>query len=414
MERLPAADARSRAIVEKMRDDEARHGAMARAAGAVDLPFPVKGADARRGGRDAVRRVPRSERASPARRASPRAQRARAAPRVRAARDRVRASRIAAPSARLPAPRARDRAGVDALHHRERRAKATRRARNRPAAPGADIATHSQACEQRVEPLRAAQRVGGVDEVEQRSPAAASGARSTVRCQRAARRAASRQSTGTLSRADIALGEPHVAHRRARARPAARPAIAASPRSCASTRVPDRQRECRVSPRTRARATGAAPASAFGAPRARARAPYSASTSGSSCASAPQSRSTASIRAGCGSIRPRASSCQTRSGASSASSPDADELAHQRRGFRRHGEPEARGETRDAQHAQRILDERRRHVAQHAGARGRPAPPKGSISAPCSSRAIALIVRSRRARSSSSVTSGEAKNSKPR
>jgi ubiquinone biosynthesis monooxygenase Coq7 len=43
MERLPAADARSRAIVEQMRDDEARHGAMAQAAGAVDLPFPVKG-----------------------------------------------------------------------------------------------------------------------------------------------------------------------------------------------------------------------------------------------------------------------------------------------------------------------------------------------------------------------------------
>jgi ubiquinone biosynthesis monooxygenase Coq7 len=43
MARLPVADARSRAIVEKMRDDEARHGAAARAAGAVDLPFPVKG-----------------------------------------------------------------------------------------------------------------------------------------------------------------------------------------------------------------------------------------------------------------------------------------------------------------------------------------------------------------------------------
>ena len=42
MERLPAADARSRAIVEKMRDDEARHGAAARAAGGVELPFPVK------------------------------------------------------------------------------------------------------------------------------------------------------------------------------------------------------------------------------------------------------------------------------------------------------------------------------------------------------------------------------------
>ena len=43
MERLPAGDAKSRAIVEKMRDDEARHGAAARAAGARELPFPVKG-----------------------------------------------------------------------------------------------------------------------------------------------------------------------------------------------------------------------------------------------------------------------------------------------------------------------------------------------------------------------------------
>ena len=43
MQRLPAADAKSRAIVEQMRDDEARHGAMARAAGGGELPFPVKG-----------------------------------------------------------------------------------------------------------------------------------------------------------------------------------------------------------------------------------------------------------------------------------------------------------------------------------------------------------------------------------
>jgi ubiquinone biosynthesis monooxygenase Coq7 len=42
MERLPAADARSRAIVEQMRDDEARHGAMAQAAGAAELPFPIR------------------------------------------------------------------------------------------------------------------------------------------------------------------------------------------------------------------------------------------------------------------------------------------------------------------------------------------------------------------------------------
>jgi len=43
IESLPPADARSRAIVEQMRDDEARHGAMAQAAGAADLPLPVKG-----------------------------------------------------------------------------------------------------------------------------------------------------------------------------------------------------------------------------------------------------------------------------------------------------------------------------------------------------------------------------------
>jgi ubiquinone biosynthesis monooxygenase Coq7 len=43
IERLPAGDARSRAIVEQMRDDEARHGAMAEAAGAVPLPLPLKG-----------------------------------------------------------------------------------------------------------------------------------------------------------------------------------------------------------------------------------------------------------------------------------------------------------------------------------------------------------------------------------
>jgi 3-demethoxyubiquinol 3-hydroxylase len=42
MDRLPATDARSRAIVEKMRDDEARHAAMAYDAGGVPLPWPVR------------------------------------------------------------------------------------------------------------------------------------------------------------------------------------------------------------------------------------------------------------------------------------------------------------------------------------------------------------------------------------
>jgi ubiquinone biosynthesis monooxygenase Coq7 len=42
MERLPEADRKSRAVVDQMRDDEIRHGAMAIEAGAVPLPYPVK------------------------------------------------------------------------------------------------------------------------------------------------------------------------------------------------------------------------------------------------------------------------------------------------------------------------------------------------------------------------------------
>ncbi|HKU86531.1 MAG TPA: 2-polyprenyl-3-methyl-6-methoxy-1,4-benzoquinone monooxygenase [Casimicrobiaceae bacterium] len=42
IERLPANDTKSRAIVTQMRDDEARHGAMATDAGAIPLPYPVR------------------------------------------------------------------------------------------------------------------------------------------------------------------------------------------------------------------------------------------------------------------------------------------------------------------------------------------------------------------------------------
>ena len=42
MDSLPDADMKSRAIVATMRDDEARHGAMAQEAGAVDLPLPAR------------------------------------------------------------------------------------------------------------------------------------------------------------------------------------------------------------------------------------------------------------------------------------------------------------------------------------------------------------------------------------
>jgi ubiquinone biosynthesis monooxygenase Coq7 len=43
LSRLPETDGRSRAIVAQMRDDEARHGQMAEAAGAAALPPPVRG-----------------------------------------------------------------------------------------------------------------------------------------------------------------------------------------------------------------------------------------------------------------------------------------------------------------------------------------------------------------------------------
>ena len=42
IDRLPASDAKSRALVEQMRDDEVRHGAMALEAGATPLPAPVR------------------------------------------------------------------------------------------------------------------------------------------------------------------------------------------------------------------------------------------------------------------------------------------------------------------------------------------------------------------------------------
>lgn len=43
LDRLPAADQASRAIVEQMKQDEARHADEAQAAGAAELPLPIKG-----------------------------------------------------------------------------------------------------------------------------------------------------------------------------------------------------------------------------------------------------------------------------------------------------------------------------------------------------------------------------------
>jgi ubiquinone biosynthesis monooxygenase Coq7 len=42
LERLPATDFKSRAIVEQMRQDEVAHGAAAKALGAVEVPRPAR------------------------------------------------------------------------------------------------------------------------------------------------------------------------------------------------------------------------------------------------------------------------------------------------------------------------------------------------------------------------------------
>ncbi len=44
LERLPTTDRRSRAILEKMRDEESRHGRTAETLGGIDLPLPVRAA----------------------------------------------------------------------------------------------------------------------------------------------------------------------------------------------------------------------------------------------------------------------------------------------------------------------------------------------------------------------------------
>ncbi len=43
LDKLPAADAASRAVVAQMKEDEARHGKLAQAAGGVNLPAPMPG-----------------------------------------------------------------------------------------------------------------------------------------------------------------------------------------------------------------------------------------------------------------------------------------------------------------------------------------------------------------------------------
>jgi hypothetical protein len=93
-----------------------------------------------------------------------------------------------------------------------------------------------------------------------------------------------------------------------------------------------------------------------------------------------------------------------------------DQSPHELRRLRRDREAEfceACGEARHAQDADGVLDEGVRDVAQKTRLRSS-RPPKGSMMLSRASRAMALIVRSRRRRSCSSVTSGAAWMANPR
>ena len=141
--------------------------------------------------------------------------------------------------------------------------------------------------------------------------------------------------------------------------------------------------------------------------------PHSRATSGSKRGSAPHSRSTSNRRLGCACISPRDSSCHTRSGTRASTSPSATicissaivsgatvksgkRAARRARRNRRTGSSTKAGDTCRKTRACRSRW-----------------PPCGSINVPSSAWAMALMVRSRRDRSSSSVTPGAACTVKP-
>ena len=352
----------------------------------------VASASMNAGGVRPVLRLRRPARAAPRRahRGSPRRRRAR--------RGRAPPPRQPAPSHRRPGRGAGPRAGAAAAGRRCPRGRAGRAHRIRRRAAG-----------RRSDPGRrsASQRSS------RRSSAAApnSALRCTLPCSRATTSASARQALSTRSRslrrahqrhaallvADVARQD--VGRRRALAEVVAEAGVAhrqTGARGAPPCRAPSSgARRCRPrggSRRAAARRTGGPPRAA----RARARRSW---------------RSTSNMREGRASIRPRETSRQTRSGTSASTSPLVDHRAHQRLGFGSDAEVvEAGRESGDAQDAHRVFGEGRRDVAQQLRVRGRARRPRDRSSVPSASSAIALMVRSRRCRSSSSVTSGEAWN----
>ena len=131
-------------------------------------------------------------------------------------------------------------------------------------------------------------------------------------------------------------------------------------------------------------------------------------SSGNSRASAPHPCSTSNRRDGCRSIKPRANSCQTRSGTRASTSPASTIVQSN---FSVSGST-LKSPKRAAKRASRKM---RTGSSEKAGPTWRNTrsaksrcPPNGSIKRPSTACAIALIVRSRRARSSSKLTSGAA------
>ena len=158
------------------------------------------------------------------------------------------------------------------------------------------------------------------------------------------------------------------------------------------------------------------PVSISGWYSARCGTPYSASTSGRIAASAPQARRVARNAEGCGEASALRSSCQMRSGTRVSSSPLATIVRIN---------AIVSGATVNPSGAKRAMKRPARRIRSGSSAKAGPmwrsthvarsaAPPQGSTSWPSAPRAMALMVKSRRCRSSSRVTDGSASTTKPR
>ena len=158
------------------------------------------------------------------------------------------------------------------------------------------------------------------------------------------------------------------------------------------------------------------PVSTSGWYSARCGTPYSASTSGNTTARAPHSRSVRRNADGAAEASARDSSCHTRSGTSSASSPESTMVRISAC---------VSGAMVKPSGAKRAMKRAARSTRNGSSAKAGPTwrsslasrsrtPPCGSTSVPSASSAMALMVKSRRCRSSSSVTAGSASTTKPR